>query len=113
MSSSPKKSKSTPKRRKRRKFTPEFRADVVRLCQSGTESIGAVCRRLELTESAVRHWVKQAETDTATASAALPSEVLSARERAELQQLRRDVKRLTMEREILTKAAAFFAKENA
>lgn len=109
--SSSKKSKA--ERRKRRKFTPEFRADVVKLCQSGTESIGAVCRRLELTESAVRHWVKQAEIDAAADPAGTSSGALSTRERAELMQLRRDNKRLTMEREILKKAAAFFAKENS
>jgi len=85
----------------------------VKLCQSGTESIGAVCRRLDLTESAVRQWVKQAEIDAAADSAGAPSAALTSRERAELQQLRRDNKRLTMEREILKKAAAFFAKENS
>ncbi len=61
--SSKKRPRKTKTRRKRRQFTPEFKADVVRLCQSGTESIGEVCRRLELTETAVRRWVKQAEVD--------------------------------------------------
>ena len=111
MSSSPKKSKA--KRRKRRKFTPEFRADVVRLCQTGTESIGAVCRRLDLTETAVRHWVQQAQAGAAAGTSDGTPEALSTRERTELNQLRRDVKRLKMEREILKKAAAFFAKENS
>ena len=57
-------SKSTTKqRRPRRKFTPEFKADFVRLCQSGSEGIGEVARRLDLTETAVRAWVKQADVD--------------------------------------------------
>ena len=105
MSSSSKKSE----RRKRRKFTAEFRADVVRLCQAGGESIGEICRRLELTETSVRNWVRQAEIDEAGGR----PDALSTSEREELTQLRRDNKRLTMEREILKKATAFFARENS
>jgi len=50
-------------KRKRRKFTPEFKAEVVELCRKGDRSITEVSRDLDLTESAVRHWVKQAEVD--------------------------------------------------
>jgi len=53
-------SSSKKQRRKRRKFRPEYKADVVRLCQDGGESIADVCRRLDLTETTVRNWVKQA-----------------------------------------------------
>lgn len=105
MSSSSKKQK----RRKRRKFTAEFRADVVRLCQAGGESVAEICRRLDLTETSVRNWVRQAEVDAAGGT----PDALSTSEREELAQLRRDNKRLKMEREILKKAAAFFAKENS
>ncbi len=96
-------------RKKRRKFTPDFKADVVRLCESGAESIAEVCRRLELTETSVRNWVRQADVDQAGGT----PDALSTSEREELMQLRRDNKRLKMEREILKKATAFFAKENS
>ncbi|MCP4244893.1 MAG: IS3 family transposase [bacterium] len=98
--SSKKRPRKTKTRRKRRQFTPEFKADVVRLCQSGTESIGEVCRRLELTETAVRRWVKQAEVDEVGGT----PEALSTSEREELARLRRENRRLKMEREILKKA---------
>jgi transposase-like protein len=95
-------------RRKRRKFTTEFKADAVRLCRSGGKSIPQVAKDLDLTERALREWVRRAEVDEGKG---LPGE-LTTIERNELQELRRRVKRLEMEREILKKAAAFFAKEN-
>ena len=95
-------------RRKRRAFTDEFKADAVRLCKKGDRTIGQVARDLDLTETALRKWVQRAEADLAPAS-----EVLTTTKRDELTELRRKVKRLEMEREILKKAAAFFAKENA
>jgi transposase len=96
------------KRRPRRKFTPEFKADVVRLCQTGSESIGEVCRRLDLTETAVRGWVRQAEVDELGGT----PDALTTSEKEELVRLRRELKRVTQERDILKKATAFFAKEN-
>jgi transposase len=102
-------SSSKRNRRKRRKFTPEFKADVVRLCRSGGESVGEICRRLELTETSVRNWVRQAEVDQVGGT----SDALTTNEREELTRLRRELKRVTMEREILKKATAFFAKENS
>ena len=95
-------------KRKRRKYTAEFKADAVRLCGSGDKSIPQVARDLDLTDSALREWVKRAEVD---AGRGAPGELTTV-ERNELQELRRRVKRLEMEREILKKAAAFFAKEN-
>lgn len=97
------------KRRARRKFSDEFKADVVKLCRAGGESIVAVAERLDLTETAVRAWVKQAEVDEQGGT----DEALTTDEKAELARLRREVKRLTMERDILKKATAFFAKENS
>ena len=103
-------SKSKNKRRRiRRKFTPEFKADVVRLCRTGTESIGEVCRRLDLTESAVRGWVKQAEVDEVGGT----PDALTTEERQELVQLRRELKQVRMERDIVKKATAFFAKKSS
>jgi transposase-like protein len=95
-------------RRKRRAFTKEFKAETVRLVVEGGRSISEVARDLDLTESALRLWVRQAEVD---AGRGKPGELTTA-EREELQRLRREVKALRLEREILKKAAAFFAKEN-
>jgi transposase-like protein len=95
-------------RRKRRAFTPEFKAEAVRLTQVGERSIAQVAKDLDLTETALREWVRRAEADAGKGAAG----ALTAAEREELMRLRRDVKRLEMEREILKKAAAFFARES-
>jgi len=95
-------------RRERRKFTAEYKAEVVELIRRSGKSIGAVAQELDLTETAVREWVKRAEADAAPAEPG----ALSAAERAELARLRKQVKTLEMEREILKKATAFFAKES-
>ena len=96
-------------KRKRRVFTAEFKADAVRLCKVGDRSIGQVAKDLDLTETALREWVQRADADAGKG----PADALTSAERDELLQLRRDNKRLVMEREILKKAAAFFAKESA
>lgn len=100
---------SRPKVRPRRSFTPEFKAEAVRLCQIGDRTIAQVAVDLDLTQTALRECVHRA------GQAAQPPAVgaLTSDEREELLRLRRDNKRLQMEREILKKAAAFFAKENA
>jgi len=95
-------------KRKRRTYTTEFKADAVRLCRSGGKSILQVAKDLDLTDSALRDWVKRAEVDDGKG---LPGELTTV-ERNELQELRRRVKRLEMERAILKNAAAFFAREN-
>jgi len=96
-------------KRSRRRFSREYKAEVVRLCRESEQSIGAICREMDLAETAVRRWVKQAEIDAAPSG----NGPLTTAEREELAQLRREVKRLRMEREILKKATAFFAKENS
>lgn len=96
------------KRRARRAFTPEFKAEAVRLCKVGDRTVRDVAKDLDLTETALRDWVKRAAIDAGEG----PPGALTSDERAELTQLRRENKRLQMEREILKKAAAFFAKEN-
>jgi len=96
-------------RRKRRDFTEEFKADAVRLVLQGGQSVSEVARNLDLTGTALRQWVKNAQVDAGTG----PKDALTTAEREELSELRRRVKRLETEREILKKAAAFFAKENA
>ena len=96
-------------KRKRRTFTEEFKADAVRLCKAGGQSVGEVAKSLDLTETSLRAWVRQAEIDVGKGTPG----ALTTVEREELSELRRRVKRLEMEREILKKAAAFFAKESA
>jgi transposase len=91
--------------RARRSFTPEFKAEIVELCQRGDRSIGQVARDFDLTETAVREWVRQAETDAGTGDGGLTSA-----ERQELSALRRENRRLREDVEILKRATAFFAK---
>ncbi len=95
-------------KRKRRSFTKEYKAEVVELIRKSGKSIAAVARDLDLGETAVRRWFEQAEID----SGGGPAGALTTAEREELAQLRRRVKTLEMEREILKKATAFFAKES-
>ena len=92
-------------RRERRKFTDEFKAEVVALVRSSGKSIGQISRDLDLTETAVREWVKRAEVDGGMRDG------LTTAAREEIAQLRRQVRVLEEERTILKKAAAFFAKE--
>ncbi len=95
-------------KRKRRAYSAEYKAEVVELIRKSGKSIGAVARELDLTETAVRRWVQQAEID----SGGGPAGALTTAEREEFAQLRKRVKTLEMEREILKKATAFFAKES-
>ncbi len=95
-------------RKARRSFTKEYKAEVVELIRKSGKTVGAVCRDLDLTETAVRRWVQQAEVD----SGGGPAGALTTAERGELAELRKRVKTLEMEREILKKATAFFAKES-
>jgi transposase-like protein len=95
-------------KRKRRLFTEEFRADAVKLVLDGGRSIPRVARDLDLTETSLRKWVRLAEIERGDG----PPDALTKAEREELVKLRRENKRLQMEREILKKAAAFFAKES-
>ncbi len=95
-------------KRARRKFTAEYKAEVVRLVRDGGKTIGQASRDLDLTESAVRQWVKQSAIDAGKGETG----ALTTADRTELVALRREARQLRMEREILKKAAAFFAKES-
>jgi transposase len=95
-------------KRKRRAFTKEFKAETVRLVRDSGKPVGTVARELDLTETALRDWVRQAEVD---AGRGRPG-ALTTEEREELARLRREVRTLRMERDILKKATAFFAREN-
>ncbi|GLY19994.1 transposase [Kineosporia sp. NBRC 101677] len=94
------------KPRARRSFTPEFKAEIVALCRQGDRTLGQVAKDFDLTETAVRLWVKQAEIDDGDRSDGLSSD-----EKAELAALRRENRRLKEDVEILKRATAFFAKE--
>jgi transposase len=90
--------------RPRRFFPPEYKAEVVELIRTTGKTVGQVARELDLTETAVRTWVRQADLD-----AGRRSDGLTTAERDELRKLRREVRDLREEREILRKAAVFFA----
>ncbi len=93
--------------RKRRKFTVEQKAEAVRLARE-VGSISQVARDLDLTDSALRLWVKQADIDECQG----PEDALTTEEKEELRKLRRENRTLRMERDFLKKAAAFFAKDS-
>jgi transposase len=90
--------------RPRRFFPPEYKAEVVELLHSTGKSVGQVARELDLTETAVREWVKRAEL-----ASGRRTDGLTATERDELRRLRCAVWDLREERELLRKAAVFFA----
>jgi transposase len=94
------------KPRPRRSFTAEFKAEIVELCQRGDRSVGQIAKDFDLTETAVREWLKQAERDAGTRT-----DGLTTSEKDELAQLRRENRRLREDVEILKRATAFFAKE--
>jgi transposase len=95
------------KPRRRRSFTPEFKAEIVGLCQQGDRSAGQVAKDFDLTETAVREWVRQAERDAGTRS----DGGLTSTEQQELARLRRENRQLREDVEILKRATAFFAQE--
>lgn len=91
--------------RRRRSFTPEFKAEIVDACRRGDRLVGQVARDFDLTETAVRAWVKQADVDAGR------QDGMTTQEREELAQLRRENRRLREDVEILKRATAFFVKE--
>jgi transposase len=86
----------TPKRRMRRQFTDEFKASAVRLVLDEGKSVGAVARDLDLTETALREWVKRAQADRTHGRTGLTNA-----EREKLARLRKENRQLRLEREIL------------
>ena len=93
-------------RRTRRNFTDDYKAGAVRLVLNEGKTVAAAARDLGLTESALRNWVEQARADRTQGRTGLTTA-----EREELARLRKENRILQEEREILKKAAAFFAKE--
>jgi len=97
----------TPKRRARRQFTDEFKASAVRLVLDEGKTVSAVARDLDLTETALREWVKPAGADRTRGRTGLTTS-----EREELVRLRKALRIAEEERDILKKATAFFAKQS-
>ena len=93
--------------RARRKFTSEYKAGAVRLVLDENKTVGQVAHDLDLTVSALSRWVEQARADRSDGKTGLTTA-----ERLELSRLRKENRELRMERDILKKAAAFFAKES-
>ena len=89
-------------------YPAEFRARAVELVRTSGKSILEIARELGISGEGLRNWVRQADAD---AGRGRPGE-LTTDEKAELQRLRRENKVLREEREILKKAAAFFARES-
>jgi transposase len=96
-------------KRRRRSFTPEFKAGAVRLVLDEGRTVAQVAKELDLTASALGQWVERARADRGKSKRG----TLTTDEREELARLRKENRELRMQREILKKAAAFFAKENA
>ena len=87
-------------------YPPAFRIEAVRLVHGSDKSLAAIAEDLGVSEPTLRNWVRQAEIDDGTRDG------LTTAERAELVRLRREVRTLRQERDILKKAAAFFARES-
>jgi transposase len=86
-------------------FSKEFKADAVELVRSSGLSVAAVAKRMDLTETALREWVRQSDIDAGKRDG------LTTAEREELAALRKENRILREERDILKRATAFFARE--
>jgi transposase len=91
--------------RSRSKFPPGFRRDAVALARASDKPVRQVARELGMSPETLRNWLKQDRIDQGEL------EGLTSAEREELGRLRREVSELRLERDLLVKAAAFFAKE--
>ncbi len=87
-------------------YPAEFKEEAVRLARSSGKPVAQIARDLGVSFESLRHWVKQAAVDEGS------REGLTTDERSELTKLRRENQTLRQEREILKKAAAFFARES-
>jgi transposase len=96
-------------KKSRRRFTREFKDDAVRLVIEQGYSCAEVGRRLGVSDHNVNRWVRQYRENNESSS---PEGLTREQMESEIKRLRKENKRLEMEREILKKAAAFFAKES-
>jgi len=93
--------------RKRRRFTAEFKSEAVRLVASGGKPLAQIARELGINEQVLRNWKKQAQA--ADGSGVVPEHLA---QEEEIRRLRRELLRVTEERDIFKKATAFFANQN-
>jgi transposase len=91
-------------KRSRRQFTKEFKAETVALIRGSAKPVAQICRDMGLSESTVQRWVAQAEVDGGQRDG------LTTTEREELSRLRRELRMVCEERDVLAKAIAFFTK---
>jgi transposase len=91
-------------KRRRRSFSPEFKAEVVALCRQPGRNVSSVSQELQLAETAVRRWFNQAEVDAGGRAGPTSGEA------AELARVRKQLREVTEERDILARAVSFFAK---
>src|SRR3989475_13001443 len=96
-------------KRKRRAFTKEFKAQAIQIVRESGKSVAAVARELDLTETALRSWVRQGEIDAGRG----PAGALTAEGRAELGRLRREHRAPRSEPDLLKKTAGLFAEGDA
>jgi len=87
-------------------YPPQFKEEAIRLMRSSEKPLARISRELDVSEQTLRNWRKQQEIDEGE------REGLTTEERVELSKLRREVKVLRQEKEILRKATAFFARED-
>ena len=93
----------------RRKFSREFKLEAVRLVRSRGVSVAQASRDLDVHQNVLRKWVREFTADPRDA---FPGHGQMKPEQLEIERLRREVAKLTAERDILKKAAAYFAKDS-
>ena len=91
-------------KRRRRSFSPEFKREIVSLCELPGNTVPSVCKEYDLAESAVRRWVRQGEIDAGLKPGVTTGEA------EEIARLRKQLREVTEERDILARAVGFFAK---
>ncbi len=91
---------------KRRRFSAEFKSEVIQLVLNGRKTVPEVCKEHDLHDSSVYNWVRQAKIDGGQG----PAGALTTAEKEELTALRRENRELKRERDFLKSAAAYFAK---
>ena len=95
--------------RTRRQFSREFKLEAVRLVKERGVSVAQAARDLDVHENVLRKWTREQAADP---QQAFPGKGVMKPEQAEIERLKREVAKLKMERDILKKAAAYFAKES-
>jgi len=96
-------------KKRRRIFTPEQKAEAVKIVRQSGKSVNQVATEMGLTTSSLRTWVKQAEAEEVG-----PTDTpLNFEEREELVHLRKELRRVQQERDFLKKCASFFVRENS